>query len=83
MTAMPGKGRAPGRAGDGEGPPRRLRSLLCLSASPVFGVMAVLSALMPQADICATTGGLAFLGGMPWMYALMCFFHLEAWLKRL
>jgi hypothetical protein len=61
---------------------RRLRTILCLSASPVFGFMAIITALSPGIDICSSASGLISFDGMEWMYALMCLFHLEAWLKR-
>jgi hypothetical protein len=62
---------------------QRVRTLLCLSASPIFGLLAVINASLPGMDICSSLGGMSFLGGMTTMYGVMCIIHLEAWLKRL
>lgn len=63
---------------------RTLRRGLSLAAAPVFAAMAIISAVTPTYDlICASTEGGLSITGMTWMYCLMCFFHIDAWLRLL
>ena len=51
------------------------------AASPVFGLMAAVSALAPDgAQVCGPVFEAPLLHGMAWMYLLMCVFHLPTWL---
>lgn len=55
-------------------------TLLGLAASPTFALMAWVSANDIQAMICAPRPDSLTIGGMPFMYLLMSFFHLSPWL---
>ncbi|MEZ5778202.1 MAG: hypothetical protein R3E44_07565 [Paracoccaceae bacterium] len=61
--------------------PRDAASWLGLAASPTFALMAWISANDVQTMICASGPGILPIGGMAWMYLLMCIFHLQPWLK--
>jgi len=55
---------------------------LGLAASPVFALMAWISAGDgAQIPICSSAPGLLPVGGMTFMYLLMSLFHLSPWLK--
>ena len=55
---------------------------LCLAASPVFAVMALLAQSNAGADIiCSAVMNASPLGGMVPMYLLMSLFHSPPWLK--
>lgn len=55
---------------------------LCLAASPVFAVMALLAQGNGGADIiCSAVMNASPLGGMVPMYLLMSLFHSPPWLK--
>ncbi|WDR01948.1 hypothetical protein PSQ19_14790 [Devosia algicola] len=54
---------------------------LGLVASPIFALMAWLSATDMQAMSCASALGIPPVNSMAFMYLLMCFFHLSPWLK--
>lgn len=63
--------------------PRDAAGWLGLAASPVFALMAWISAGdVSQTLICSSAQGLLPVGGMTWMYLLMGLFHLSPWLKR-
>jgi len=67
----------------GPGGISRLAAGLALAATPTFAVMAVLTGLAgdgPMQAMCAPHG-LAAVGGMAPMYALMSAFHLGPWLR--
>jgi hypothetical protein len=52
-----------------------------LAASPIFALMALVSATdAPQAAICAPAGDMP-IHDMIWMYLLMSLFHMSPWLK--
>ena len=68
--------RAPARRG------AIVASALCLAATPVFAVMALLATGNGDAAmLCGTPHGMSPPDGMAWMYALMAFFHAAPWLK--
>ena len=54
---------------------------LCLAATPVFAVMALVTA--DGGDMLCTMPGMSALSGMSVMYLLMGLFHAAPWLKRL
>jgi hypothetical protein len=55
---------------------------LCLAASPVFAVMAVLAQSDGRPDmICSAMMDASAFGGMVPMYLLMSLFHSPPWLK--
>ncbi len=55
---------------------------LALAASPIFAVMALLTAVDGSADmICLAAQDASTLGGMVPMYMLMSAIHLAPWLK--
>lgn len=58
---------------------------LALAASPVFAVMALLTAMSDQApaEFLCGAGHASPLTGMATMYLLMCAFHAGPWLKRI
>ncbi|MFS8056261.1 hypothetical protein QD357_26070 [Rhizobium sp. BR 317] len=57
---------------------------LSLAAAPTFGIMALLTATMGNADmICSTMQGASPFGGMVPMYLLMSVFHIAPWLRLL
>lgn len=62
-----------------------LTGWLQLAAAPTFGALALLNALVanPADILCSAGHGMASLGGMTLMYALMCVFHLGPWWKLL
>lgn len=72
-----------GRAAASSKTRRGMADWLCLAASPVFAVMAVLAQSDGRPDIICTTvmGASSPLGGMVPMYLLMSLFHLPPWLK--
>ncbi|MET4684505.1 hypothetical protein ABIE19_002442 [Brevundimonas faecalis] len=54
---------------------------LALTASPLFAVMAVLSAFDPHPmALCSSSPGMLPGDGMTLMYGLMSLFHLPVWL---
>ena len=55
------------------------------AAAPAFAVMALVTGLPGDTPAATCLGGAApsFLGGMAWMYALMCVVHLPPWLRLL
>ncbi len=56
---------------------------LALAASPSFGLMTVANLIVgdPVSNtLCSATGVPSF-GGMTTMYALMCLFHTQPWLR--
>lgn len=56
--------------------------LLALTASPVFALMAWITASDSGAmALCSTSSDVLPIGGMPAMYLLMSLFHLPPWLK--
>jgi len=67
----------------GPGIGRGTADWLCLAATPVFAMMAVLSATSGgEPDLlCAAIHGTSPLNGMAVMYALMSVFHLAPWLR--
>lgn len=59
-------------------------SLLGLAAAPVFGGMAIITAMFPGSEVlCSSSVHGLPIGGMSWMYCLMCVFHLGAWVRLL
>ncbi|MBB3656849.1 hypothetical protein FHX15_002077 [Rhizobium sp. BK650] len=66
--------------------PSGIARSLSFAAAPTFGVMAVLSASGPAADMICSMGGMpmdeasVFSGMMP-MYLLMTLFHVGPWLR--
>ena len=61
---------------------RGMADWLCLAASPVFALMAVLAQGDGRADmICSAVMDASPLGGMVPMYLLMSLFHLPPWLR--
>ncbi len=63
---------------------RSVADVVCLSAAPVFALMALLSCLPagnPHEMICSVTRHAAPLNGMAWMYLLMSVFHTVPWLR--
>ena len=75
-----------GRAAVSGKPARGMADWLCLAASPVFAVMALLAQSDGRPDIICSAmmdasplGGMV--GGMVPMYLLMSLFHLPPWLK--
>ncbi|HEX2761246.1 MAG TPA: hypothetical protein VHM27_12060 [Rhizomicrobium sp.] len=69
-----------GRAAAGK-PARGMADWLCLAASPVFAVMALLTQIDGQPDMLCSAMGASPLGGMVPMYLLMSLFHSSPWLK--
>ena len=66
------------RASDARG----ATGLLVLAASPVFALMAWITASDSGAmALCSHGSGMLPIGGMPAMYLLMSLFHLPPWLK--
>lgn len=59
---------------------RGIASALCLAATPVFAVMALLTAGGPMEAIC---GHDSLFAGMAPMYALMAAVHAAPWLRLL
>lgn len=54
---------------------------LRLAAAPTFALMAWLTAAGADNNpICAQNAGPLAIGGMAWMYLLMCLFHIPPWL---
>lgn len=71
-------GRQSARASDARG----AAGLISLAASPVFALMALITASDPGAmALCSTSSDMLPIGGMPAMYLLMSLFHLPPWLK--
>jgi hypothetical protein len=61
---------------------RGMADWLCLAASPVFAVMALLAQGDGRPDIiCSAMMGASPFGGMVPMYLLMSLFHSPPWLK--
>lgn len=61
--------------------PRDAAGLLALAASPVFGLMAGITASEGAAmALCGSTHGIVPIDGMTMMYLLMSLFHLSPWL---
>lgn len=61
---------------------RHLATWLGLAATPIFAIMAVLTAVLDgPADMLCGSGRGAMLGGMVPMYLLMSAFHSAAWLR--
>jgi len=80
MIAFPGSDIAKGR----KRTKARVASLLSLTATPAFAIMALLTALhsgsMPEMLCSAAPDGLPLTGMVP-MYVLMSIFHLAPWLR--
>jgi hypothetical protein len=70
-----------GRATVSGKPARGMADRLCLAASPVFAVMAVLAQSDGGPMICSTSMEASPWSGMLPMYLLMSLFHLPPWLK--
>ena len=70
---------------DGVVAARHLVRWLGLAATPIFAIMAVLTAMLGDgpADLLCTAGHGSVLGGMVPMYLLMSAFHAAAWLRLL
>ena len=67
---------------DGVAAARYLARWLALAATPTFGIMAALSAMIGgPADMLCGAGQGSLLGGMVPMYFLMSAFHSSAWLR--
>jgi hypothetical protein len=60
---------------------RGMADWLCLAASPVFAVMALLAQIDGQPDMLCSAMGTSPMGGMVPMYLLMSLFHAPPWLK--
>lgn len=60
---------------------RGMADWLCLAASPVFAVMAVLAQGDSGPMICSAMTDASPFGGMVPMYLLMSLFHLPPWLR--
>ena len=58
---------------------------LSYAAAPAFAGMAVITGLPAEAAPATCLGGAGpgFLGGMAWMYLMMCVVHLPPWLSLL
>jgi hypothetical protein len=68
------------------GPEARLRAgdCLCLAATPIFGIMTLLSVIASGSApdvLCSAAQHISWLGGMAPMYALMSAFHAAPWLR--
>ncbi len=62
--------------------PFSLSGALGLAASPIFVLMAWISANdMSQTVTCSSASSVLPMGGMAWMYLLMSLFHVSPWLK--
>ena len=71
-----------GRAAASSKTRRGMADWLCLAASPVFAVMAVLAQSDGRPDmICSAMMDASPFGGMVPMYLLMSLFHSPPWLK--
>jgi hypothetical protein len=84
MTAMPRNSSIilAGRAAAASKIKRSMVDWLCLAASPVFAVMALLAQGGGRPDmICSAMVDTSPFGGMVPMYLLMSLFHSPPWLK--
>lgn len=63
---------------------RHAADWLCLAATPIFAVMAVVTTVQEQgaaAALCSAAPMGSLMSGMALMYALMSVFHMPAWLR--
>lgn len=61
-----------------------MANALCLAATPVFALMAVITAQGNATMlICSVHSNILPLNGMTFMYLLMSLFHLRPWLRRM
>jgi hypothetical protein len=86
MSEAYARGHAGGAIRSEGGHDARLRAAdgLCLAATPIFGVMAVLSIILSRGApgiLCSAAQHASWLGGMVPMYALMSAFHATPWLR--
>lgn len=70
-----------GRAAISRKTRRGMADWLCLAASPVFAVMALLAQDHGRPDMICSAMDTSPLGGMVPMYLLMSLFHAPPWLK--
>jgi hypothetical protein len=83
MTSRPAGSKLTFERSCGSAAGRIVADWLCLAATPVFAIMALLTALgagQPDA-FCAAAQHTSPLGGMVPMYLLMGAFHAAPWLK--
>jgi hypothetical protein len=74
---------ASGPAGSGNAARRGLADWLCLAATPIFAIMALLTGVMGGGSpdmFCSAMQDASPLSGMVPMYLLMSVFHVSPWL---